>query len=116
MGATIAPLGINISGVEMARIYNSEKPIAPSPKPRSLPSAESRKLQPWTDGKLLHSLKQASEILNEVLGGGYSEKSIQRRIKGEWVEGVQFVRDGRSIKVKIRAVIEQIENSFGGIK
>lgn len=91
------------------RTYNPERQIAPPPR-SPVVTAESRKLQPWTDGKLLHSLKEASRILNEILDGGYSEKSIQRRMKNEWVEGVQFVRDGRLVKIKIRAVIEALEN------
>lgn len=64
------------------------------------------------DAKLCN-VRQASEILNEQFGGGFSEVNLRRLVRlQKFVEGVHYNKVGRSPRFYIPAVIEYV-NSGG---
>lgn len=64
------------------------------------------KPEKWEDGRLLHDLKEASEILTHQLGKGYSYCELSRMLDRDLQEGVHFWRKGRFVKINIHRVID----------
>lgn len=63
-------------------------------------------LKPWEDGKLLHDLGEASAILTEKLGKGYSPSEMRRLIKNDLEKSYHWFERGRLKKFNIWRMIE----------
>ncbi|MEP0872910.1 hypothetical protein NDA01_24130 [Trichocoleus desertorum AS-A10] len=83
------------------RRYLPEKQVAP---PRAIAKPETRQIP--LDAKL-YDLKDASILLSEQFGSGYSVRALRRLIEsGEWVEGWHYMRRGKFLKIYLPAVQE----------
>jgi hypothetical protein len=89
------------------RTYNSDRPLSPLPNVLGVEVADGEKLPPWEDGALLHDIAPAAEILTKVLGRGFSERKIRKRIKdGTWSQGHHWFMTGGCYKISIARVVE----------
>ena len=60
----------------------------------------------WEDGRVWHSIKEASPILIQYCGDGYKCDNLAQRIRrGHFQEGYHFRRIGRAIEVNIYRII-----------
>lgn len=64
----------------MPNLYDRKKSLPPLQVVSKQQVTATTDLQPWKDGALLHTLKQASEILGSLLGDNYSESQLRTRI------------------------------------
>lgn len=83
-------------------------------------------IEPWEDGKLFHSIEEASQELTRVLGRGYSPKTIRERIKrgkaiesstrsvlpGAWVQGIHYFVDGSTYKISVSRVVKEAKSKM----
>lgn len=93
------------------RRYNSDRKLPPAPPIAPLkavpPTPSIDDLKAWEDGKLLHDLREASQILTSVLGSGYTYDELRLAILDKQLqERVHYWRRGRRYKLNIRRVIE----------
>jgi hypothetical protein len=97
------------------RTYDSRKPVVALPPVQ--PDQPVGDLPRWEDGKFLHDIKPAAAILSEVLGWGYSVRSLRQRIKdGTWCEGWHWMKTGGRYKISIQRIIDWQAKGSQGVK
>lgn len=86
-----------------ARTYSADKKVVPI---QAKPPISNRQIP--KDAKL-HDITEASHLLTEQYGRGWSVKVLRRLIQSdEWVQGWHYIKHGKFYKLYLPAIRETI--------